>query len=70
MEPKELQEMLLEVYGKPYGSCTKLANDMGVSDVTVSRWLHGHIKIGKAEATLIKLIKFVHKAGLEWRNHI
>lgn len=67
MQPIELKQILLDMYGKPYGAGRKLANDIGVHEVTVSHWVNGHMPIGEVETRFIRLIHFLHTEGLEWR---
>ena len=55
MTPAEFKEAIVKLYGT-YGGSAKMAEAVGVDQVTISRQLNGRSPIRKAQAELIKLM--------------
>jgi len=69
MTPKELETIMIAIYGRKYGSIPKLSADIGASRVTISRWLNGS-PIGMPEAIAIRLLYCYRKHKLHFKGLI
>lgn len=70
MNSIELKQILIEMYGKEYGSGRKLSDDIGINEVTISRWLTGFSPISKSMAIFIRLIHYLDTHKIPWRKKI
>ena len=66
MTPEELNIIITDIYK----TNRALANEIGHSEVTVSRWAHGVYTIGKPEALLLRLIQALHERDIDWRSWV
>lgn len=70
MTPHEVKAGIRELYGSEEGGQRKLAADMLVHEVTVSRWVRGRSPMDATEERLFKLLLIMHREKLTWRKRL
>lgn len=70
MKPRELKAIVLDMYGADNGGQRKLAADVRVNEVTVSRWATGKRPVQPPEERLIRIIYLLFKEKIRWRKAV
>lgn len=67
MTSSELRSIVHYLYGHERGIQRELAADLGVKEVTVSRWMTGYCPIGPVEERFIRLLVILYKKQIYYR---
>jgi len=70
MNHTQLRAILIEIYGKEYGAGRKLSKDIGIGEITISRWICGKRIIPKYAVALFTLIHYMHRKKIRWKKII